>query len=537
MPQSATEGKRLEELLFASNFVDQLPGERDAPARPRRVERACYSEVTPSPAKEPQLLAHSDEMVRELGLASTEVHRQLFAEVFSGNRQLEGMRPYAACYGGHQFGHWAGQLGDGRAITLGEVPGTTEKQWELQLKGAGLTPYSRSADGRAVLRSSIREFLCSEAMHHLGVPTTRALCLVSTGDEVPRDMFYDGRVELEPGAVVCRAAPTFLRFGSYQIFASRGDTHTLKRLADYTLQHFYPHIQAKGPEAYLAWLREVCRTTAFTVAEWMRVGFVHGVLNTDNMSILGLTIDYGPYGWIDNYDLDWTPNTTDAAGRRYRFGAQPQIAFWNIARLGEALVSLIEDGEAVEQTVKGFAADYQQAFGAAMAGKLGLVKLSLEDTEAGSDDLTLLLELQELLHHTEIDMTIFFRRLADWPATDAPAEAPMLLDAFYEEPSAETMGRLKAWLVKYGQRLEHDAYSPEERRRVMNRANPKFVLRNYLAQQAIEAAYGGDFGEIAKLLEVMRHPYDEQADCQPYAAKRPEWARHKPGCSMLSCSS
>ncbi|MBG3852707.1 YdiU family protein, partial [Xanthomonas hortorum pv. carotae] len=231
-----------------------------------------------------------------------------------------GMQPWAVNYGGHQFGHWAGQLGDGRAISLGEAIGVDGGRYELQLKGAGPTPYSRGADGRAVLRSSIREFLCSEAMHHLGVPTTRALSLVTTGDAVVRDMFYDGRPQREPGAIVCRVAPSFIRFGNFELPSARGDSALLRQWADFTIARDFPELKGAGENLYAAWFAQVCERTAVMVAHWMRVGFVHGVMNTDNMSILGLTIDYGPYGWVDDYDPDWTPNTTDAQGRRYRFG-------------------------------------------------------------------------------------------------------------------------------------------------------------------------------------------------------------------------
>ncbi len=289
----------------------------------RQVHGACYSRVDPTPVRAPKLLAWSREVADLLGLDETDLRDPRFAEVFGGNALLPGMVPYAACYGGHQFGNWAGQLGDGRAITLGETVNPQGQRWELQLKGAGPTPYSRRADGRAVLRSSIREFICSEAMHHLGVPTTRALSLVATGEPVIRDMFYDGNARPEPGAIVRRVAPSFIRFGNFEIFASRGEEPLLQQLIDFTIDRDFPELAEAEPDSVqrrLKWFEEVCRRSAVLIAHWMRVGFVHGVMNTDNMSILGLTIDYGPYGWIDNFDPDWTPNTTDAGGRRYRFG-------------------------------------------------------------------------------------------------------------------------------------------------------------------------------------------------------------------------
>jgi uncharacterized protein YdiU (UPF0061 family) len=253
------------------------------------------------------------------------------AEVLGGGTPIAGMEAYAQRYGGHQFGNWAGQLGDGRAMTLGELQ-SDEGVFELQLKGAGKTPYSRSADGKAVLRSSIREFLCSEAMHHLGVPTTRALSLVTTGEPVVRDMLYNGNPAPEPGAIVCRVAPSFLRFGSFQIHTMMGDRGTLSRLAEHAVKHHFPEHSLEDDDARLHWLQEIAERTALMIAHWMRVGFVHGVMNTDNMSIHGLTIDYGPYGWLEDYDPNWTPNTTDAGRKRYRFGHQAQIGAWNLAR-------------------------------------------------------------------------------------------------------------------------------------------------------------------------------------------------------------
>ncbi len=321
-------------MNFDNSFFDGLPADPVAENTRRQVERACYSAVAPTPVAAPRLFALSEEVAELIGLEERDPQR--LAEVFSGNRRLPGMQTYAACYGGHQFGNWAGQLGDGRAISLGEVRHEGLRS-ELQLKGAGPTPYSRSADGRAVMRSSVREFLCSEAMHHLGVPTTRALSLVGTGEQVVRDMFYDGNAAPEPGAIVCRVAPSFIRFGSFEVHTWRRDHATLKALADYTITTHFPHLGAPGPEVYAAWVAEVSERTAKMIVEWMRVGFVHGVMNTDNMSVLGLTIDYGPYGWLEPFEPGWTPNTTDAQGRRYRFGNQPQIPFIAIIALMDVL--------------------------------------------------------------------------------------------------------------------------------------------------------------------------------------------------------
>ena len=284
----------LESLAFTNRFTRGLPADTEERNTRRQVRGACFSRVKPTPVARPELVAHAREVAELLDLEVTPENENDFAEVFGGNRLLPNMDPFAMCYGGHQFGNWAGQLGDGRAINLGEVVNSRGQHLTLQLKGAGPTPYSRTADGMAVLRSSIREFICSEAMHHLGVPTTRALSLVVTGERVMRDMFYDGNPAYEPGAVVCRVAPSFTRFGNFQIFAARQEMDQLRQLTDFTLRNDFPHLGEPSRETYAAMFDEVCRTTAAMVAHWMRVGFVHGVMNTDNMSILGLTIDYGP---------------------------------------------------------------------------------------------------------------------------------------------------------------------------------------------------------------------------------------------------
>jgi len=347
--------KTLETLEIDTSFINTLPGDPILENYTRQVPKACYSHVQPEAFPKASLIACSKEMTILLGLKPEECESELFTRVFSGTELLENMQPYSCCYGGHQFGNWAGQLGDGRAINLGDVCAPDGQQWTLQLKGSGPTPYSRSADGLAVLRSSVREYLCSEAMHHLGVPTTRALCLIATGESVVRDMFYDGHPKKEPGAVVCRVAPSFLRFGSYQLPAARNDLDLLRQLADYTIEHHFEHLIADGgaidAAVYSAWFEEVCSRTATLMVDWMRVGFVHGVMNTDNLSILGLTIDYGPYGWLEDYDPDWTPNTTDAGGRRYRFGHQPQIAHWNLVQLANAVYPLVDAAEPLQLAV------------------------------------------------------------------------------------------------------------------------------------------------------------------------------------------
>lgn len=526
-------------LRFDNRFVRELPGDQEPLNYPRQVLGACYSRVSPTKVAKPYTVAYAREVAALLDLTEQACQSDDFAQVFAGNRLVAGMEPYASCYGGHQFGHWAGQLGDGRAINLGDVINRQGGRWALQLKGAGLTPYSRTADGLAVLRSSVREFLCSEAMYHLGVPTTRALSLVATGEQVIRDMFYNGNPKAEPGAIVCRVAPSFIRFGHFQIFAARGDLVVLKKLADYTISAHFPHL-GKPADAYLAWFEDVCRTTAEMIVHWQRVGFVHGVMNTDNMSILGLTIDYGPYGWLENYDPDWTPNTTDKAERRYRYSNQPACAFWNLGQLANAIYPLVGQVEPLQQALDVFTEVFGELWQLMMARKLGLSRF-----DPGYDD-QLFSGLLSLLQMVETDMTIFFRQLAAVDLGKGTLEnanvdaliAP-LAGAYYvhEQRTPDYTSRLLDWLKLYNQRLLQEGIPPEIRRENMNRVNPKYVLRNYMAQLAIDKAEQGDFAMIYELLELLRRPYDEQPEKAQHAAKRPDWARQRAGCSMLSCSS
>lgn len=533
--------RHIQHLHFDNRFMHELPGDPQPENTRRQVFGACYSRVQPIKVPSPRLVAFSLETAALVGLDEADCRSPLFTQLFSGNRQLPGMEPHALCYGGHQFGRWAGQLGDGRAINLGEVLTSTGEHQTLQLKGAGPTPYSRTADGLAVLRSSLREFLCSEAMHHLGIPTTRALSLILTGNLVERDMFYDGHPQEEPGAIVCRVAPSFLRFGNFELLAARGETDLLRQLADHTIRAFFPHLGAPEPEVYVQWFTEICKATAALMVDWMRVGFVHGVMNTDNMSILGLTIDYGPYGWLEDYDPTWTPNTTDAAGRRYCYGRQPQIAQWNLAQMANAIYPLVGAVPPLEEALHQFTVRYDQGWWQAICAKLGFADYKPET------DNELIRDLLRLLPEAETDMTLFFRQLAQIPAglPSAPDELAWeerirpLLPAYYhpDQWPQQYREQMTVWLDQYQQRLAQDGLPRQMRQQAMEAVNPKYVLRNYLAQQAIDRVMQDDMSAVDELLEVLRHPYDEQPGNERFAEKRPEWARNRPGCSMLSCSS
>jgi uncharacterized protein YdiU (UPF0061 family) len=526
--------KAFSEFEFSNHFVETFPGDAEKQNFTRAVKEALYSEVTPTPVKAPILIAWSERLGEELGIEkpgfSDKPSDTQTLAMISGNGVSASMRPYAARYGGHQFGNWAGQLGDGRAITLGEAETRAGKR-EFQLKGAGPTPYSRRGDGRAVLRSSIREFLCSEAMHFLGVPTTRALSLVTTGDEVIRDFFYDGNPKAEPGAIVMRVSESFLRFGNFQILAERGEISLLKNLCDFAIREFYPGL------SYAEFLQEVARKTAVMVAHWMRVGFVHGVMNTDNMSILGVTIDYGPYGWLEPYEPNWTPNTTDAERKRYAFGNQPGIALWNIARFAEALSPLIDSQAELEKSLSVFRETLGKTYTQMMAEKLGLLAPLPEDQDWVK-------ELFRLMEASSADYVLFFRALSNWNAKSDLL--PLIRETFYREDSSaglptdlpmELSQGWAKWIAQYLSRVHRDGQSENVRLAAMKKVNPKYVLRNYLAQNAIKAAEKGDYLLITKLLRVLEKPYDEQPEFAAYSLKRPEWAKDSPGSSTLSCSS
>jgi uncharacterized protein YdiU (UPF0061 family) len=516
-------------LHIKNTFTSSLPADADNENSRRQVTDAVFSYANPKKTKAPEILHVSQEMAAELGISEEETTSEFFRNIFTGNEIYPNTKPFAMCYGGHQFGNWAGQLGDGRAINLFEIK-HQHKNWKVQLKGAGETPYSRTADGLAVLRSSVREYLCSEAMFHLGVPTTRALSLSLSGDQVLRDVLYDGNPAYEKGAIVTRVAPSFLRFGNYEIFAARKDVKNLKILVDYTIKQHFSHLGEPSKETYIHFFKEVSERTLAMIIHWQRVGFVHGVMNTDNMSILGLTIDFGPYGWLEGFDFGWTPNTTDRQNKRYRYGNQPNIGLWNLYQLANALYPIIEEVAPLEAVLNQYKVDFEQQSFAMMKSKLGLF---IDD----ENDLNLIQALEDNLQLVETDMTIFFRNLSDF--SDVKTGFHLIENAFYdlENIADEVKMRWINWFEIYQNRLQKETISSEERKIKMDLVNPKYVLRNYMSQLAIDAADEGDYSLIDELFQLLKKPYSEQPKYQKWFAKRPEWARNKVGCSMLSCSS
>ena len=514
-------------IQLTNFFTDQLPADPNLENTRREILEAVYSFVRPIKTSNPTLLHVSDEMQHTLDFSNEDIQSREFLEFVTGNSVLKNSKPFAMCYAGHQFGNWAGQLGDGRAINLGEI-----KDWAVQLKGSGPTPYSRTADGLAVLRSSVREYLCSEAMHHLGVPSTRALSLSLTGDKVLRDVMYNGNPAHEKGAIVSRVAKSFLRFGNFEIFSSRNDIKNLKILTDYTIKSHFSNLGKPSKEVYLQFFQEVTSKTLEMIIHWQRVGFVHGVMNTDNMCILGLTIDYGPYGWLEGFDFGWTPNTTDKQHKRYRYGNQPTIGLWNLYQLANALYPLIEEAAPLEKILEGYKSNFEKKSQEMMLAKLGL-------TSDKETDINIIQSLENNLQATETDMTIFFRTLSSFKKEQPEKGVELIQDAFYTPDTIKgnVLNNWKQWFANYAKRLEDETTSAEERQQQMNKVNPKYVLRNYMAQLAIDKADKGDTSLLEEMYLLLKEPYSEQPKFEHWFAKRPEWARHKVGCSMLSCSS
>ncbi|OED38696.1 hypothetical protein AB833_18585 [Chromatiales bacterium (ex Bugula neritina AB1)] len=521
-------------LNLTDAFTQALPGKPLPADCNHQQEHIIWSEVQPAVPSAPTLIAWSADMEKRLGL-NIQGTPDASARFFTGSEVAAGSTPYAMRYGGHQFGNWAGQLGDGRAIALGEIQDREGQHWTLQLKGAGQTPYSRQGDGFAVLRSSVREYLCSEAMHNLGIPTTRSLTLCLTGDSVDRDVFYDGNVQAEQGAILCRAAHSFVRFGNFEIHAAHHEHDELKALADHVITRDYPHLGKPGPDVYQQWFQEILQRTAQLMAHWQRVGFVHAVMNTDNMSILGHTIDYGPYGWLEEYDPRWTPNFVDRQNRRYSFGNQPQIGLWNLYRLANAILPLFDNNtKPLEEVLETYNDYYDNIWNNTVAAKLGI-------TDPQPADKALYNSLWETLELTATDYTLFFRKLAQIEAAGGQEKPTDMLavisDAFYDSKPLDdtTIEAFNTWLGQWAARVAD--IDPSKRTKLMNSTNPKYVLRNYMALQAIDAAEQGDYSVIEELMAVLQNPYSEQPEFEKYASRRPEWATQRPGCTMLTCSS
>jgi len=486
---------KLESLSFDNGFA--------------RLPEAYYSRVCPTPVPDPYLVCYSPEALALLDLDEGEMQRPELIETLAGNTLLPGMDAIAALYAGHQFGHYVPQLGDGRAILLGEVKNSRGEGWEVQLKGAGRTPYSRGGDGRAVLRSSIREFLCSEAMHALGIPTTRALCIVGSDRPVYRE-------DEETAALVTRLAPSFVRFGSFEVFYYRNQVEPIKHLADYVIARYYRDLKDLA-DPYPEFLRQVALRTAELMAQWQAVGFSHGVMNTDNMSILGLTLDYGPFGFLDAFDPGYVCNHSDTGGR-YAFDQQPDVAAWNITKLAQALVPLMSV-ETASQAI----GEYPQAFGKSylerMAAKFGL--------SPGGETAGLIMDALQLLAQNHVDYTIFLRRLCDFDSRPDATNAP-LRDLVLDRAAFD------AWAARYAAALRQQGSVDAERAVAMRRVNPKYILRNHLAEIAIRrAADERDYSEVNRLHALLARPYDEQPEFESYAAEPPDWARK----IEVSCSS
>jgi hypothetical protein len=480
-----------------------------------RLPEGFHARVRPTALAGTRLIGVSPQAARLLDIRPADLYRDDLREWFAGRTTLPGSEPLAMCYAGHQFGRFVPQLGDGRAIVLGEVV-TDQGNWEVQLKGAGLTPFSRDGDGRAVLRSTIREYLCSEAMHALGIPTTRALALFDSREEVYRE-------RIERGALLVRLAPSHVRFGSFEVFYYRQQYRRLRELADYVIAHDFPEFAGqKNP--YSGLLREVVSRTARLMAQWQLVGFAHGVMNTDNMSLLGLTLDYGPFGFMEAYEPGFVCNHSDYHGR-YAFDRQPSIGLWNLSCLAQAMLPLInaDDGEAAAAEAKAILGTYDAAFRSAYLAGLR-AKLGLR--EALPDDGTLATRLLDLMQASAVDYTNLFRDLAQ---IDAVSELPSrdLRDRFADREAFD------AWLVDYRCRLRAEGVGRDDRRDAMNAVNPRFVLRNYLAEQAIRAAEAGDYTEIERLRLLLSRPYDEQPEMAAYAQEPPDWGRGL----AVSCSS
>lgn len=505
-------------------FTNIFPGDFSGNTMQRQTPEVLFSTVNPSEFENPELLIFNHKLAEEIGLGSFDEKQDVGFLV--GNHLPENIKTYATAYAGHQFGNWAGQLGDGRAIFAGEIINNKGEKNEIQWKGAGATPYSRHADGRAVLRSSVREYLMSEAMFHLRVPTTRALSLALTGEDVLRDIIYSGNPQYEKGAVVIRTAESFLRFGHFEWLSAQKETETLKKLVDFTIENYFSEISSEGDEKYQDFFKAICTRTADLMVEWYRVGFVHGVINTDNMSVLGLSIDFGPYSMLDEYDLNFTPNTTDLPGRRYAFGKQAQIAQWNLWQLANSLFLIIKDEKFLEKTLNEFGDYFWRKHDEMLCAKFGF-----DELKKGDDNF--FTNWQTVMQDLSLDYTLFFQFLERFEGDEI--DISELQKIAYSPLSASELVKFKNLVEAYESRLSENVLSKEESKKLMQKNNPKFILRNYLLYQCIEELEVGNHEMLNKLLKALENPYEEIFP--EFSVKRPDGFDGVAGCSMLSCSS
>ena len=466
-----------------------------------------YTRLDATPLNNPMLVCFSEAAGELLELENSSQNKELLTRICSGNAVWPGSTPIAMVYSGHQFGDYNPQLGDGRGLLLGEVINNKNEKWDLHLKGAGKTPYSRFGDGRAVLRSCIREFLGSEALHHLGIPTTRALCVVTSDTPVYRE-------KTEKGSTLLRLAKSHIRFGHFEYFYYTKQYEALKTLADYTLEQSFPEL-VHEPDGYLLFFKEVIHRTAKLIAQWQAVGFAHGVMNTDNMGIIGDTFDYGPFGFMDDFNWHYICNHSDHQGR-YAFSQQPNIGYWNCGRLAQALTPLVDNLDELQTILDTYPDIYTSTYLALMKKKLGLVTEESEDED-------LIKDLLQHLHKGRCDYTLFFRKLCGFKID----EENQALKQFVQSPE------LTQWLETYSARLKRDPIDENQRCLQMKSQNPKYILRNYLAQIAIDKAEEGDYSEINRLMEVLSSPFDEHPKYEDYAKPPPQWGKKL----EISCSS
>ncbi len=481
-----------------------------------RLPDGFFSVVNPTPLTQPHMISVNTAVAELLELDVSDLHEPDNLAYLCGQALHEGMQPLAQCYAGHQFGGFVPRLGDGRAILLGEVVTTQNGKWDLQIKGSGLTPYSRDGDGRAVLRSTIREYLCSEAMHGLGIPTTRALCMIGSEQEVYRE-------QIEKGAMLLRTAPSHVRFGTFEYFYYSNRHEDVEQLLDFVIQHHYPEL-ADADNPGLALLQQVVERTAEMIAQWQAVGFAHGVMNTDNMSVLGLTMDYGPFGFLDAYEPGYICNHSDYQGR-YAFDQQPNIGLFNLSCFAQALLPALGSDvdaavAAAKQALEQYQSSYTAYYAQAMRAKLGL-------EQADNDDQAIVQDLLGLMAEDKVDYTILFRRLCEFSTEDG-ADNHALRDLFIQREQFDQ------WAARYRQRLASEALNDQQRASAMRSVNPAYVLRNYMAEHAIRLAESEqDYSEIERLLSLLQDPFTEQAGCEHYAGLPPDWAQQ----ISVSCSS